>query len=428
MINMNNFVYKLNIIAVILICMWISIPFFRIRTGVIFLFLMFIVWLLTTDFKWLVEKISWDLIWILIFFITFVPYLMSGSLEYGLAGSNVIMVNFPIFFVGIFINHYYMHYKKDYKTLGMIAFFSLCFFTIGSLQTYFGLLEYPLAARELAGGVDKELSKTYRQLGIGGFGHIYSASFLLIIALYPIVRNAKFTVKNKVVVLISIISIFLMLLRASYATSLIIVILGLTLVLFVRNRLTFISYIIFSTLLLLLIPKTVIGEFFLAIADKFNENIVLNQKFIDLASATLNSSLDGQTGDRFNLYLSSFKVFLSNPLFGIYGPLGNLNSGSIGGHSGWFDLLGYYGLFTVVPLFLTLFYNFRKNMRFYVETNYYGFILVLYFLILLYGAINPILYVYEIGFVLFCVAPAIPFIPYAFTIKKKEDLTLERGL
>lgn len=426
---MNNFVCKLNLAAILLICMWIAIPFFRIRTGVIFLFLMFLVWLMTTDLKWLIEKISWDLIWLLIFFITFVPYLISGSLEYGSNGSNVILVNFPIFFVGIIINHYYLYYKEDYKTLGRIAIFSLCFFTIGSLQTYFGLLEYPLAARELAGGENKELSNIYSQLGIGGFGHIYSASFLLIIALYPIVRKARFTVNNKVVVLISIISIFLMLLRASYATSLIIVTLGLILIISVRNSFTFISYIIVSTFLfLLLIPKTVIVEFFLVVAGIFMENNVLNQKFIDLALAILNSSADGQTGDRINLYLSSLKVFLSNPLFGIYGPLGNPNSGAIGGHSGWFDLLGYYGLFTAVPLFLTLFYNLRKHMRFYAKTNFYGFILVLYFLILVYGAINPILYVYEIGFVLFCVAPAIPFIPYAFEIKKSDNLVLERGL
>lgn len=427
MIKTSKLIHQLNLIAVILMCMWLAIPFVRIKTGVIFFFLLFIVWLLTTDFKWFVEKISWDLIWLFVFFMTFVPYIISGNLEYGLVGSNVIMVNFPIFFIGIFINHYYMYYKKDYKTLGKIAFFSLCFFIIGSLQTYFGLLKYPLAARELAGGEDPMLTEIYRQMGIGGFGHIYSASFLLVVVLYPIVRKVKFTVKNKVVVLLFILSIGLMLLRASYATSLMVAILGLVMSIVVRNKLTFLSCIIISTYLLVVIPQNVIGEFFLTVATIFKENNVLSQKFIDLASAIINSSLDGQTGERVNLYFSSLKVFISNPLFGIYGPFGNQNSEAIGGHSGWFDLLGYYGLFTAVPLFLTLFYNLRKNMRFFARTNFYSFILVLYFLILVFGAVNPILYVYEIGFVLFCIAPAIPFIPYAFKNNHKENQSLERG-
>jgi len=424
--NINN---KLNQIAVILICMWIAIPILRVKLGVIFLFFLFIVWLITTDLKWLTQKLSWDLIFIIIFFITFVPYLVSGNLQYGLIGSKGILVNFPIFFVGIFINHYYMYYKEDYKTLGKIALFSLFFYTIGSLQTYFGLLKYPLAARELAGAIDNNpgLTQLYSELGIGGFGHIYSATFLLIVALFPILRARLFPVKNKIIIFISAISILLMLLRASYATSLMILFFGLILILVVKNRFTFIFLIIMSTILCLLIPQTAIGDFLLSIANLFKDNNILNQKFVDLAQFILNNSTEGQTGTRINLYLSSLQTFLSNPLFGIYGPFGNSTNAKVGGHSGWFDLLAYYGLFTAIPLFLTLFYNYRKHRQFYKRTQFSSFVITIYLLFIIFGFINPILYVYEIGFVLFCVVPAIPFISYAFKLKDTENLTLERG-
>ncbi|KKB40906.1 hypothetical protein [Bacillus thermotolerans] len=415
--DISSLLYKVNQIACFLMCMWVAIPYFRVRLGVVFLLLMFGVWLLTTDLKWLTRKLTLDLIFVLLFFITFIPYIITGNLQYGLSGPNVIIVNFSIFFVGIFINHYYMYYKRDYVVVGRIALFSLVFFTVGSTQTYLGLLEYPLASRELAAGstVSLENSSVYSQLGIGGFGHIYSASFLLIAILYLIFKkNPGFTMKYRILVFISITSIFLMLIQASYAISLIIVILGLLLVLFAKNKITFISLLIVGVCLLLLIPQSLIGEWLLVIADIFSANEILNQKFTDLAFGFLNNAASGQTAGRLSLYLISLQTFLDNPFFGIYGPFGNPFSGAVGGHSGWLDLLGFYGLFTVIPLLFIFYFNFKKHAGFYRKCNFHGTIITVYFLVLIFGTLNPILYVYEIGFVLFCVIPGIPFIAYAF--------------
>ncbi|MGE7947227.1 O-antigen ligase family protein [Lysinibacillus sp. NPDC093688] len=441
MINMNRILinndssillYRVNQIACLMMCMWIAIPYFRVRVGVAFLLIMFGIWIITTDLKWLTKKLTLDLFLVVVFFATFIPYIVSGSLQYGEAGPNMIRVNFPIFFVGIFINHYYMYYKEDYKVLGRIAFFSLVFFTIGSIQTYIGLLKYPMASRELAGAVvnNPVLGMLYNKLGIGGFGHIYSASFLLVVSLYLLIRkSALITIKERILASITVISIFLMLLQASYATSLIIIFLGFLLVLFVRNISSFIISIIVAGTLFLIVPKNIVNQFLLEISYFFSGNFILNEKFSDLANTFLFNTGDGQTGDRIILYKNSLHTFFSNPLFGIYGPFGNLNAGSIGGHSGWLDLLGYYGLFTVIPLFLTIFFNFRKHMRFYKNTNFYGFIIVIFFLILVFGLINPILYVYEIGYVLFCIVPAIPFIGYAFNNNKVElNRSLKEGM
>jgi len=409
--------------------MWIAIPYFRVRVGVIFILIVFCIWLITTDLKWLTKKWTMDLIFIVIFLMTFIPYLITGTLKYGSVGPNIIIFNFSLFFVGIFINHYYMYYRKDYKFLGKIALFSLVFFTIGSLQTYFGLLLYPMASRELAGAVvnTPELGRIYSQIGIGGFGHVYSASFLFILALYPVLKKIPLiTRKNQILIIVSVISILLMIIKASYAISLMMIFFGVILVFLVKNKTTFIFLIFLSSIFLLLIPQALIGEFFLEVAYLFNDNYIINEKFTDLASSFLYAASDGQTGSRVERYLTSLNTFLENPLFGIYGPFGNLNS-EIGSHSGWFDLLGYFGLFTSIPMFLVLYFNIKKNLNFFKKSNYYGFVLVVYFLFLVFGTINPILYVFEIGFVLFCVAPAIPFIPYAFRTNKKEDFIDENG-
>lgn len=423
---------KLNQLFVILICLWIAMPFFRIRAGVIFLILIFLAWLVTTDLNWLTKKIYLNLVFVLIFFVTFIPYIIVGDLQYGEAGANAILISFPLFFMGLFINHYYMFYKKDYKTLGKIAFYFLVFFTFGSLQTYFGLLKYPMASRLLATGVS-EFSEIYNLMGIGGFGYIYSGTFLLLSISYTYLRRRNLlSIKYRILIIFSIVVIILMLLRASYATSLIITFCGLVLILFVRNKLTLMITLLLIVIVVTFVSQSLIAEFFLIIANFFSENPILNEKFVDLASTFSYSSLDGQTGTRMDLYISSLKVFLENPLFGIYGPFGNQNARLVGGHSGWLDLLAYYGLFTSIPLFIAFYYNFKIHFSLFKKSKFNNYIAILYFLIFVFGLINPILYVYEIGFVLFCIIPAIPFIPYAFktntiaeTNKEKSDQTNE---
>ncbi|SFQ62590.1 hypothetical protein SAMN05421670_3069 [Psychrobacillus psychrotolerans] len=408
--DIGSLLYRVNQIACILMCMWIAIPYFRIRVGVIFLLFTFIIWLITTDLKWLIRQWTLDLVFLLIFFTTLIPYIIVGSLAYGI-------VNLSIFFVGLFINHYYMYYKEDYRMLGKIAFFSLLFFTVGSLQTYFGLLEYPMASRELAGAVANhpEVGRIYDNLGIGGFGHIYSASFLLVISLYlNFKKNNLLPIKLKVFSIITVVTMFLMILEASYATSLIIVFFGFFMVLIIRNKSILILLITIGFMFFLLFSSILISPFFLKLAEIFSGNAILYVKFIELSNIFKNGAIVGQTGDRIELYLMSFQTFLENPLFGIYGPFGNTANAAIGGHSGWFDLLAYYGVFTAVPLFLILYFNYRKHMKFYRKSNFYSYIIVIYLLFILFGIVNPILTVFEIGFVIFCVVPIIPFMPFAF--------------
>lgn len=428
----NKIESKLNQLLAILICLWIAVPFFQVRAGVIFLTLLFMAWLLTTDLRWLTKKIYLNLIFVIIFFVTFIPFLITGELQYGVPGANVILISFPMFFFGLFINHYYMFYKKDYKMLGKIAFYFILFFTIGSIQTYFGLLTYPMASRQLATG-SPEFSEIYGRIGIGGYGFIYSGTFLLLATFYSILRGKNlFSLKSKILMIFAIVVIFLMLLKASFATSLLISFCGLFLILFVRGKLTLIVSFLFTVIFLTFISESLIANFLLSIANFFSENPILKEKFTDLASTFVNSSFDGQAGNRMDLYVSSLKVFLENPFFGIYGPFGNQNASLVGGHSGWLDLLAYYGLFTSIPLFIALYYNFKIQYSLLKKSKFHVYLAILYFLIFVFGLINPILYVYEIGFVLFCIIPAIPFIPYAFktnvlteTKKEKSDRTNE---
>ncbi|MCE3202840.1 hypothetical protein [Paenibacillus sonchi] len=423
-----NFKLKfiINQISAVLICVWMFWPFFNIRGRVISVVLFFIIWLFTTDHRWLNIK-NWtkDLFFIAVFFVTFIPYIITKSFRYGDIEPQFILVSFPLFFVGIVLNHYYMYFKKDYTTLGRMALVSLLAFIVGSLQTYIGLEKYPMASRILATANDT-MKELYATLGIGDFGYIYSATFISISLLFFLRVDIKIKLIYKVITLLALVLMLLMIVKASYAISLMIVFSGMFITFMIRKKSNIYLYIIFAIILIIIIPKNFIGNMLLSIAGLFEDNFTINSKFTDLASGFLSEGSGQQTSFRLQLYFSSLTTFFKNPLFGIYGPFGNPNY-KVGGHSGWLDIMGLYGLFSAIPLFLGIFFNFKKQLIFYSTHQYFKYIFICQCLFVMFGLINPIIYIYEIGFTLFLLLPILPFLPQAFNRqhRKKDELSVK---
>ena len=206
-----------------------------------------------------------------------------------------------------------------------------------------------------------------------------------------------------------------MILKASYAIPVILILTAVSLLMAFKSKKRACLLVLFGLLFLLVFPKTVIGDCILKMARLFKGNVI-GEKFTDLAEVFLNNELGGQTGTRIKLYSISFRAFLNNPFFGIYGPFGNIND-RIGWHSGWLDLMGLYGLFSSLPMFVGILTNFKKQLLFFSEHPYYKFLLVTQLMFMIFGLINPLTYVYQIGFALFFITPAIPFLPYTFEKK-----------
>lgn len=417
--NTNSLTDNINFFACILMCMWFTLPYFRIRAGVASLILFFAVWLVTTGLRWLIKGWRIDMVFVIVFFLTFLPYFLTGNINYGKAGPQIILVHFPLFFVGIFINHYYMYYKKDYKTLGKIVTFTIFFIFIGSIQTYSELLKNPLASRILgtAGTLYETEKIAFNQSGVGGYGYIYACSFFFIGLLFLLLLNYQNISKTmKVIIPISMFCLVLMIIEAAYAIALMLLVSGIILALMIKSKKRAAILMILFILFLLFIPSNLIGEFFIYIANIFSDNFIINEKFTDLGMSLLLDSQGSQTSTRINLYVTSLNTFIRQPIFGIYGPMGN-DFATVGAHSSWFDLLAYYGLFSGIPLGLIFYYNFKKHLNFYKENKYYGYLIVIFFLLIILGIINPVLYVYEVGFIIFMVIPIIPFISQSFSLK-----------
>lgn len=422
----DNGKFRINIHQwiLILLCVWISWPYLNYKTGTLLFIALFLLWFIITDFKWVFTYLTIDIVMMFIWLITLFPYILTGNFHYGALNPKNALISFMLFFFGIMVNHFYMYYKKDPILLGRITFVTLLFYFLSSLQTFLGLRKYPLAARELATGSDS-LPSIYYSLGIGGFGFVYSAVFVNILLLYFIFRGR---VVYKYVSIIIFSMITLMLLMASYATALLFLFAGVFLLAIIKGKRSFIIAFFLASLLFLFVPKETIGTLLINVTSLFDTNTVLKSKFLDLAQGLVSDSYGDQTLVRGKLYLTSLETFLKNPLFGIYGPFGNSFNASVGGHSGWLDQLAYYGLIGSLPLFAVIFHNFKKQLAFYSNHPYYRFLLTAQVLFIAFGFINPVIYIYQLGFVMFVIAPAIPFLPSAFQRKvlkgKKDENTM----
>lgn len=421
--NSGNFKYKINQLACMGICVWFTSPYLRNRVSYFGFFVVFGLWVLSIDLKWLTKKWSKDMVGVVLFFATFIPYLVSGALGYGIYGPNAIFVSMSLFFLGLFVNDYYVCYKKDYNTLGKIALISLIMFIVGSFQTYSGLLRYPTASRGLAGGVyvtNPALALQYKQLGIGGFGYIYAACGVLIAAVYFVVRKGPgISWKYKAISFVSIAAMSLMLVKASYATALLLLAVGIVSIFVVKNRKSLVVFMLFSAFFLFVFPQELVGEVLLKAANLFADNLTLYKRFVQVAMSFFPDSSGIESLGRTRLYMSSLTTFLKHPLFGAYGPFGGnedvFSYSVVGGHSGLLDLLAFYGLFTGIPLFGIFYSNMKKQLQIFKNSKYEGLILITSIIFFVMGILNPNITVHEIGFAQFCVVPAIPFLAHAFT-------------
>lgn len=394
----------INQICCIMLCIWMCWPLYNVKARSLTVIVVFI-WFSTTDLNWLIKRWSRDLVSIVAFLATFIPYLITGTLYYG--EISAILLKVSLFFLGMVINHYYMYYKKDFIAVGRMAFVCLIMYGIGSIQTIMGLKQFPVAARLLATSYSER--SLFESIGIGGFGFVYSAVFISISLLYFVIKKSDLNRLYRLFTGFILVLLIMMIIKASYAIALILTITGFVLVNILKDKRIFFFFMIICVVLILLTPRVFVGNMILQVANLFKENVIA-EKLTDFASVFLQQEMGGQTKYRIHLYLTSLKTFLKNPYFGICGPFGN-PKGKIGWHSGWFDMMALYGLFTTIPMFIGIIVNFKKNYCFYLKHSYSRFILSCQIMFVIFGFINPIIYVYQIGFALFFIIPSLP---YAF--------------
>lgn len=393
----------------ILLCIRLGWPYLGYVIGDTVTAIIALLWFVTTDLSWLKRRISWDLVFVILFFLSLVPYIATSSFQFGNIPTLSALGSMVLYFLGIVMMNYYVYYKEDYFFCKKLAFYTIVSFVLGSFQSILGLLRFPYASRILASGrVD-----TYLALGIGGYAFVFSSAFLSIGIFYLIfTRKLAIAWRYKLLLLIALFALLMMVFLAQYGTTALIVGGGVILSIMLRGNRVKRKWLMFLIILLLssffLLGGSFIGKSISYLVGFWETDNVLKEKFIDIAYFLSASDEAYQTNYRVQLYMTSFESFLNNPFFGIYGP--NATYEGVGGHSGWLDFLGFYGLFSGIPLFLAIFAAFRKQLIFFRDSTYYAAVLIVQFMYILFGFVKSAFPIYQISFTVFFLVPLLSFL------------------
>lgn len=249
-----------------------------------------------------------------------------------------------------------LHKSKNKELVKHLFYYLTIIYLITSITSIFGLMKYPLAAREMARGstYDTSLDFTiyknmYRRMNIVSWSQVYGMLFSIPTAL-------MLWKKKKNIFFICLIVLVTMMLVASQITYA--VILGIAFIVagYITQGKSMKKVLISIALAVLIIIFVLFMEPILAFAVDVSEKAgldFLTTKLNDLKVLLVNKNAVGDAASRNELYQVSIKTFIANPIFGLL-FVGKANLNLIGYHSELFDLLGTFGMLGMIVIILAV--------------------------------------------------------------------------
>jgi len=262
-------------------------------------------------------------------------------------------IQYIIIIFSIFLYYFDIKYLKYQKII--IAILALDIIYVG-LNTTINLSVNPQLARILSSTpeIQEQLLGMSSIKGIGNYGYFYGLVMVVLILFYKLIYDNKYRFFNGSLCLLSIILII----QAQFTIAILFVFLFVILLLFskilhskariIASILTFFAFVMIYSFL----PNILIS-----ISNLNGLPSEVSIRFKELANLSLGMEMGGtDLGLRFQLYTQSINAFCSNIITGSV-----LGIENVGGHSTWLDMLGLYGLFSV--MFFTFFIKVFKYMR-----------------------------------------------------------------
>jgi hypothetical protein len=322
----------------------------------------------------------------------------------------------PYLFLPISMYSYFL-YIKDYRGLAFTVLVSLIFIFITSITSIFGLINYPNAARQLAGilvnrgGFD--LINLYRKIGIGGYDFFAGIAFLFPVLIYQFKCFNQKT-KLKYAFLSFLIVLFLSLIFSKYTTAFLIALAGIFFAFFARKNLKK-SLIVFTLIFIFLfiIPTNFYANTMYRISCLFEgtrfEGTIIQERLTDFSATLQRGLLSGttHTSFRFGRIPILLGNFIKSPLFGVGESLG---------HQFWFDILSFFGLIGILPWVFIIKHQIKNNLNIFKKSFKTYYILSIS-LFIFFGFVNnmgqKILFLSA-----FFIIPGIYFLTYLRKAKK----------
>lgn len=391
----------LNRFSAVFICIWVVWPQVNYHVPAFWGVLAAIVWLLSTG-RFLLPR-SWtaDLGWFVWFLACLVPYLVLGRFHYGNYSPGPMFGAVALFIVGAFMASYYMHFNGDPWLREKLFWIVVVSYVVGSVQSLVGLASAWNAARLLAVGGPE--SEGFREQGVGGFGFVYGA-VIIAVPLVFIAVSLRTKLALRVTALLATVLVLGLIWNASYTMALIAVSLSLLCLLVARRT---IWVWIFSGLFLVFLFGLggLAGRLVQSVAVQLPQSSLFGSRLAEVSVALRVGALTGDVGQRSELFGSSLAAFKEFPLFGVNGPWSQVDSAVVGGHSGWLDLLAYFGVLGAVPLFVGVVLHFRWVASVFSGSGFEAVVAVTQVMFLFLGFFNPMVPIYTLGFTMFVAVP-----------------------
>ncbi len=257
-----------------------------------------------------------------------------------------------------------------------------------AITTILGLLQYPLAVRELGRGssyTGTDIKYIYRSRNIASWSQVYGMVFLQ----GPFAYYYKKT-KNKVVLATIIVTeICILSSQLTFGILLSLVILALVITNIKSNKYYLIVCLAGLVAFLIILNREIILLWFINLSDKFGLEM-LTPKLRDLYTLVVFKVATGDADARFDLYTKSLSGFSKFPM-GLFWNRDVQAINYIGYHSEFFDLLGGLGLmgvFLVIFCYLLWIHRIKKVKDAYMRR----FVAYMFLMFILIFFLNPVFY------------------------------------
>ncbi len=297
---------------------------------------------------------------------------------------NALLEEFYALIVFVAIFQYY-RLRNDYKGFATLGKYSFYFVLITIAMSHIALFIDPMIIRTSAStGIFTENQLLFfKQIGAGGYGYM-QALVLVVPLVFYYIKNPRQSIWPKWVWLIFLILIWFLIIRANIFANILTIGIVSLLAGFLDKIRKYLPLLLTLSGILFLIPNETYGDFMFSIANLFDDNLFMHDKFYDFGLFINSSGTDISTGaggraDRYPLLL---EAFLQSPLLGA-AFIESLLYDSSGAHLYWMNKLALLGIigfsfftFMFVKIFRSVVVLFDKQFSYYYILSSMAFVLI----------------------------------------------------
>ncbi|NOU48462.1 MAG: hypothetical protein HOO86_15590 [Bacteroidales bacterium] len=262
----------------------------------------------------------------------------------------------------------YFYISKDYHGLNKVIRIALIFFVITTITSIIGMQKFPMAARDLAGALQRD-SQTqivilYEKLGIASYDFFYGIAFSLpiFVSLLKVKYSGKYI---KIIIIFLIVLSFYGILKSQYTTPLVFAMLLSFFAYWTPQNIPKAISLYVLVALIFIISYNYITEIMFSLSHSINAE-VLSSRLYDIADF-MRYGLGGESKDvdvRLNRIPLQIENFLNSPIIG---------GSETTGHVFWIDTLARFGFLGLLPWILLLSDQIKRNLQniYYSDRIYY---------------------------------------------------------